>query len=108
MTEQSDKLAPQSSSQPAISTGALAVAAEVIGLRFTDSERDLMLTGVQKHRENYSAMRAVAVENNVPPAFSFDPRLPGMTFDTERRPVKFSTVPMPALPADHMHVAILF
>src|SRR5215471_17566923 len=104
MTEQSDKPAAQPG-QPAISAGALAVAAEVIGLRFTDSERDLMLKGVQKNSENYRAMRAVAVENNVPPPFSFDPRLPGMIFDTERRPIKFSSVTTPALPADLEAVA---
>jgi len=101
MTEQSAK----PTAQPTISTGALAVAAEVIGLRFTDSERDLMLTGVQKNRENYNAMRAVAVENNVPPAIMFDPRLPGMTFETERHPFKLSSVSVPAVPADLEEVA---
>src|SRR2546423_15482082 len=96
MTEQSDK----PSAPPAISTGAVAVAAEVIGLRFTDSERDLMLTGVQKNRENYTAMRAVAVENNVAPAISFDRRLPGMTFAMERYPLTLTAVSVPTVRAD--------
>src|SRR5205085_6453537 len=58
-----------------------------------------------KNRENYDAMRAVAVENNIPPAIAFDPRLPSMTFETERRPLKLSSASVPAIPADLEEVA---
>jgi Asp-tRNA(Asn)/Glu-tRNA(Gln) amidotransferase A subunit family amidase len=92
-------------SQPVIPFATLAAAEDVIGLSFTDSERELMAEGVQEHRGHYEKLRAIAIDNSVPPAFSFDPRLPGMTFDVVRQPLVMSRVKVPALPADLEDVA---
>ena len=77
----------------------------MIGLSFTDPERELMIDGLTEHRKRYEAIRSVALANDVPPAFSFDPRLPGMSFNMERHPIIVSTPDVPALPADLEEVA---
>jgi Asp-tRNA(Asn)/Glu-tRNA(Gln) amidotransferase A subunit family amidase len=60
----------------------LAEAERLIGLEFTGEERELMLEGLAELREDYAAIRSVALANQVPPAFRFDPeaaagRIPG-------------------------------
>ncbi len=62
--------------QPELTDEQLAAAAAVIGLTFTPPERELMRQEVQAHREAYTRLRAVPLDNNVPPALRFDPRLP--------------------------------
>ncbi len=78
----------------------LANAEQVIGLHFTPSERELMHENVQDHRAQFAALRSVALDNSVPPACAFDPRLPGMAFDTIRQPLAISAQDVPPLPAD--------
>ncbi len=90
---------------PAISSAVVAAAGELIGLEFTDGERALMLDGVRENRDSYHKMRAVSLENHVPPAFSFDPRLPGMAFETSKRPMVTDKIAMPPLPTDLEEVA---
>jgi Asp-tRNA(Asn)/Glu-tRNA(Gln) amidotransferase A subunit family amidase len=51
----------------------LAAAETVIGLEFTDAERDLMLAGLNSALEGYAALRKVTLPNSVYPALRFDP-----------------------------------
>ena len=96
----------QSTEQPnAITLDELAAAEKVIGLEFTGAERELMRDGVQDHRTQYEALRAIPLPNSLPPAFAFDPRLPGMIFETVRQPFIMSTVSMPPLPPNLEDVA---
>jgi len=60
-----------------ITREALAAAEELSGVHFTDAQRDLMLAGVEELRDAYVHLREVALPNDVPPAFHFDPRPPG-------------------------------
>lgn len=83
----------------------LAAAEQVIGLTFTDDERELMREGIQERRTHYDALRQISLENAIPPAFSFDPRLPGMVFDTTQHPFAPSVQDVPPLPADLEDVA---
>lgn len=87
-----------------VSAEALTRAEELAGLELTDEERALMLGGLAELREDYRAIRRVAVANEVPPAFRFDPEAAagrpakeGSTAPTDPRAV---TVPAPARPAD--------
>ncbi len=64
-----------------------------------------MREGVQEHRDHYGILRDIALDNSVPPAFAFDPRLPGMVFDTERQPFILSATEAPPLPANLEDVA---
>src|SRR5204863_9401550 len=90
---------------PSIPQGELAAAEEVLGLRFSDAERALLAENVTEHRGHYEKMRAIPIENDVPPAFRFDPRLPGMTFDMARKPLATSKVRLPSLPSDLEEIA---
>jgi Asp-tRNA(Asn)/Glu-tRNA(Gln) amidotransferase A subunit family amidase len=103
MTQSDHK--PASEEQPSIPLASLAAAEDVIGLRFTEDERKLMLDGVQEHLAHYGALRNVPLDNSVPPAFMFDPRLPGMSFDTVRHPFVMSAVNVPPLPSNLDEVA---
>ena len=97
---------PDSSPVPDdITLETLACAERLIGLEFTQAERELMREGVQEHRTQYDALRTVPLDNDVPPAYAFDPRLPGMTFDTIRQPLAISVQDVPPLPADLDEVA---
>ncbi|MCZ6677331.1 MAG: amidase [Candidatus Poribacteria bacterium] len=78
----------------------IAAVENVIGLTFTDAERELMLQGLNQRLSEYEKLRAVQLDNSVAPALSFDPRLPDMTFTQEKRPFQMSEVPMPERPAN--------
>ncbi|RME24313.1 MAG: amidase, partial [Candidatus Zixiibacteriota bacterium] len=73
-----------------VDTGMVARAEQLIGLKFTPSERDSMLDELQSNLDGYRALRGVTLENSVPPALTFSPLLPGMTVDTVQRPLRFS------------------
>jgi Asp-tRNA(Asn)/Glu-tRNA(Gln) amidotransferase A subunit family amidase len=79
----------------------LAAAAAVADLTFTAPERALMREDVQEHRAAYAQIRAVPLDNSVPPALRFDPRLPGMEIALPARPAA-PAVPAaaPPVPAD--------
>jgi Asp-tRNA(Asn)/Glu-tRNA(Gln) amidotransferase A subunit family amidase len=89
---------PASEKQPSIPPGSLAAAEALIGLKFTEDERQLMLDGVQEHLAHYEALRKFPLDNSVSPAFAFDPRLPGMSFSTERQPFVMNAANVPPLP----------
>ena len=61
----------------------LADAEKAIGLEFTGPERELMRKGLDDLLEDYRKIRAVPIDNGVPPAVKFDPVLPGMKLDGE-------------------------
>ena len=52
----------------------IAAAEQLVGLRFTAAERELMRNGLHKQLENYAQLRSVALVNDVPPALLFDPQ----------------------------------
>ena len=72
-------------------TREMLVQAEALaGLEFTDAEREKMLNGLNNTRRNLEQIRTVTLANAVPPAVQFDPVLPGMTFETERRRFRYT------------------
>ena len=88
-----------------ISQESIAAAEQLAGLHFTVGERDLMRNGLHKLQENYAQLRSVALANDVPPAFRFDPQSapsaapispPGGTFRTSSAASSAS----PTVPAD--------
>ncbi len=66
--------------QGAVSLEALRSAEQLAGLDFTDTERELMLSGLEELRKDYEALRKVPVDNSVAPALQFQPVLPGMSY----------------------------
>jgi Asp-tRNA(Asn)/Glu-tRNA(Gln) amidotransferase A subunit family amidase len=49
----------------------------LLGLEFTDAERELMLQNLNNALTSYAALREVRLDNEVPPALHFQPLLPG-------------------------------
>jgi Asp-tRNA(Asn)/Glu-tRNA(Gln) amidotransferase A subunit family amidase len=85
-----------------ISPELIAAAEQLIGLRFTPAERELMRNGLDKLLENYAQLRSVALANDVPPALRFDPQpLPIATPPSDASSVAFlSEALSPTSPAD--------
>ncbi len=54
------------------------------GLAFTPDERELMARGLNELREQYAALRALPLDNAVPPALRFDPVPAGAALDPPR------------------------
>jgi Asp-tRNA(Asn)/Glu-tRNA(Gln) amidotransferase A subunit family amidase len=86
--------------QTVVTEEMLAAAAACAGLSFTAAERALMLEGIQQYLAKYEQVRAVPIDNSVPPALAFDLRLAGMAVDTVRRPFTPAAAPAPQVPAD--------
>lgn len=78
----------------------IANAEKTIGLEFTAAERKLMLDDVNEQLARFEQLRAVSIDNSVPPALTFDPRLPGMTFETQQRRPRYSRVPKLRVPSN--------
>jgi Asp-tRNA(Asn)/Glu-tRNA(Gln) amidotransferase A subunit family amidase len=80
----------QAQDQPKITLDMLKTAERIAGLEFTDAERDLLIDGVNQHLTRYEKLRAIPLDNSIPCSLRFSPVLPGMKFDTVRRPMKMS------------------
>jgi Asp-tRNA(Asn)/Glu-tRNA(Gln) amidotransferase A subunit family amidase len=65
-------------------------AASVADVHIADEYKDVMLEGLNSYSEGFDAIYALHIKNEVAPAIIFDPVLPGMKFETERRPIKIS------------------
>jgi len=84
----------------AITREMLLDAEEVAGLHFTDAQREMMLQGVNQNRDMYKELRQVHLDVSVPPAFRFSPILPGMHFETMKRPLRMSSIGALKRPSD--------
>jgi Asp-tRNA(Asn)/Glu-tRNA(Gln) amidotransferase A subunit family amidase len=78
-----------------ITVDQIAAAEAVLGLSFRDSDRQLMLNGLQRALNTYQRLHAVPLPNWVAPAFHFDPVPIGKTVE----PQPPTTVRRRALPA---------
>jgi Asp-tRNA(Asn)/Glu-tRNA(Gln) amidotransferase A subunit family amidase len=56
-----------------------------------DEYKDMMLESLTEYTKSYDAIYALKIPNQVPPALIFDPVLPGMKLETERRGMKISS-----------------
>ncbi len=59
-------------------------AEKIIGLEFTDAERDSMLEFLTEQMNNYKKIREVELKNNIPPAVLFNPIPVGFEFPKEK------------------------
>jgi len=80
-------------------------AAQLAGLDFTEQERENLVRGLNGNLRNYELIRAVSIDNAVPPAVHFDPVLPGLALPTERRRPRFTRERDVRRPADLAAVA---
>jgi Asp-tRNA(Asn)/Glu-tRNA(Gln) amidotransferase A subunit family amidase len=68
----------------------LCEAATVAGIAITPEQGDMMLKDLNDGLKDYEAIHALKIPNDVPPAFRFDPVLPGTKLETEKRPMRIS------------------
>ena len=93
-----------------ISKEDLRIAAKVIGIDFTEPERDSMIRDVRDNVREYTKMRSLPLNNSVPMTLWQSPLLPGMKFDTKQLPAQWNipaNVMMPANKADLAFYSIL-
>jgi Asp-tRNA(Asn)/Glu-tRNA(Gln) amidotransferase A subunit family amidase len=76
--------------QTPVTTHAVEQTETLIGLHFTETQRDSLLGDVRDMRSSYDRIRAVGVQNNVPPAILFNPLPVGWSFETTRKPFRQS------------------
>jgi hypothetical protein len=95
----------QQQQQDRITKEMIKEAEALVGLEFTDAEREAMVRGLNNNARSYAQLRSVALKNAVPPAVQFDPVLPGMKLPAERKPLRFSKVARPQRPAKLEDVA---
>src|SRR3954462_13912657 len=68
----------------------ISAASLLAGVSFTEPEREMMLEDVQSGLKAYTEIHELNIPNSVAPALDFNPVLPGMTFETARRPMRLS------------------
>ncbi len=71
---------------PKIAKENVAGAEKVIGLDFTEVERDSMLQDLIDNLKSYLALREVDIPNSIPPAMEFNPIPVGFEIENESRP----------------------
>ncbi len=88
-----------------ISKADLTAAAEIAGVEFDEKQQEMMLEDVQSRLKSYSALHELKIPNSVAPALDFNPVLPGMTFETVRKPARLSRGADVEMPKDIEDVA---
>lgn len=79
-----------------ITTADVAAVDRVAGRTNTEAHRRQMLKSLAETRDGLKAMRAATLSETDAPAFSFDPRLPGMRIPSGRSVCRMSAGPAPA------------
>ena len=80
-------------------------AERVVGIRFTDAEKDTMLADLVENLDSYAALREVDLPNGIPPAIRFEPMPVGREFDKAERLPVYSPATSVILPDDREELA---
>lgn len=77
VTEASAQQRPQQDTPQRVSKEQLKNALEMLGLEFTEEQREMMLAGVNRAVNGYEGLRKINIPLDTEPAFHFRPALPG-------------------------------
>src|SRR6267154_2435117 len=91
--------------KPKIDKGMIDQAGTVAGVEIKDEYKEMMLEGLNDELKNYKALHDLNIPNSVAPALIFNPVLPGMKFETAKRPARISRVTSAAVPTNLEDVA---
>ena len=81
-------------------------ASRLSGLVLSEQEVDLVMDGVQNRNfDKFEEIRSVSLDNSVAPPLYFDPRVPGMSIDRTRAPMRRSVSTSDPRPSDLEDVA---
>ena len=89
--------------QTPVNSEMLSGAERLMGVSYTPSEREQMLNGIEAWMSRAERLRAVEKPNELAPALTFDPRLPGKTYRAQDNFVTglpINAGPAPSDPAD--------
>jgi Asp-tRNA(Asn)/Glu-tRNA(Gln) amidotransferase A subunit family amidase len=76
--------------KPKVTREMIDSAARIADVPIADEYKEMMLEGLNGYAESFDAIYQLHIKNEVAPAVIFDPVLPGMKFETARRPAKIS------------------
>src|SRR5438270_2025311 len=65
-------------------------AAVVADVQISEEYKEMMLESLNNQAKRYEEIYKLHIPNSVDPALIFDPVLPGMRFETERKPIRMS------------------
>ncbi|WP_421775155.1 amidase [Gracilimonas sp.] len=80
-------------------------AASIIGLKFTETERDSMIESLEDTRDDLQAIRDFKLSNSVPPSLQFNPIPVGKTFDFQQQSQTWDLPENIALPENRDELA---
>ena len=67
-------------------------AAAIAGVHIEDGQKQMMLRMLKEDLQGYERIRALHLPNSTQMALIYDPVLPGISFDREKRPLRMSSV----------------
>jgi Asp-tRNA(Asn)/Glu-tRNA(Gln) amidotransferase A subunit family amidase len=70
-------------------------AAAIADVPISDEYKEMMLENLNDQAKGYEEIYKLHIPNSVEPALIFDPVLPGMKFETERKPLRMSEPRLP-------------
>ena len=79
--------------KPKITREMIDSAARIADVPIAEEYKDMMLEGLNGYAESFDAIYQLHIKNDVAPAVIFDPVLPGMKFETAKRPARISAAP---------------
>src|SRR5689334_20159881 len=79
--------------KPKITRMIIDKAARIADVPIADEYKNMMLDELNGYAEGFAEIYKLHLKNDVAPAVTFDPVLPGMKFEPERRPVRMSIAP---------------
>ncbi|MGE5795558.1 MAG: amidase [Ignavibacteria bacterium] len=80
-------------------------ASKIIGLDFTDAERDSMLDNLNSLLSNYDSVRSIKLENSVTPAIIFNPLPLGFKFTIDEKEFTISDYSKTVMPENRDELA---
>ncbi len=83
----------------------IAEAEKLVGLEFSEADRELLQKGLAEQLEDYQKIRSVSIDNSVPPALRFDPVPTGVAIPQGESSLRMSEGTPDAVPADLEEVA---
>ena len=94
--------------QPRITRQIIDDAAALAGVKIEDAQKDMMIEALNDQIKGFEAIHDLHLPNSEQMALIFDPLLPGMAVDTERKPARISApelVGVSGVPRDLQEIA---
>ena len=107
MAALSGRAAAQETDMTGISPGTISSAEKLLGVEYTDAEREQMVSALEDQLSAIQQLRAVDKPNTLAPAQTFDPRLPGLDYPAAKASsaTTASITPEAGLPSDSADIA---